>query len=107
MANAVQKGGMRSDEVLLKELVAILADHAGEAGPSEGAVDTLRRIVEDHRCWVRGVQQANKHGLDIRPEPRCTEADRIDAALQNVAERTEAQIVAGITRHGQDAVRGK
>ena len=39
---------LTSAEKLSNELVAILSEHCGETGKSEGAVETLKRILREH-----------------------------------------------------------
>lgn len=38
---------LRADSKLLGELLSILQNHAGERGDSEGAVETLTRIIRE------------------------------------------------------------
>jgi hypothetical protein len=46
-----------SDKKLLNDMIAILQEHVGETGKSEGAVNVLKRLEKDHinhgKCRIK------------------------------------------------------
>lgn len=36
-----------------RKLINILADHCGETGENEGAVETLERLLREHDCPLK------------------------------------------------------
>jgi len=47
----IKLGQYKQDAELCKHLVKILSNHCGETGKNEGAVDTLKRKLEDAEKW--------------------------------------------------------
>lgn len=52
---------LSSNLTLLRELLAVLINHAGENGDNEGAVETLNRIIAERDKAIRLL------GLKARP----------------------------------------
>jgi hypothetical protein len=57
----------REDAAMGRQLVAILLSHAGERGVSEGAVETLHRIIAERDLFEKAEHARKRPGRNVKP----------------------------------------
>ena len=88
----------REELKLLAELVSVLSNHCGKAGVSEGAVDTLTRIIAERATLQAELEAAQQKRPPLtNPAPAELTREQVTRALIDVHHALQGQPVALMT----------
>ena len=91
----VTQGVTLTGTPLETELVSVLAQHVGEAGNSEGALDTLKRIVDERDTSKQELESSLKTNQDLIETNNDLQKQFKDAQTELVPLRSGIEAVAG------------